>query len=89
MLTAGIGESFLAEHIKNFETALPVSIKMAYLPNYGMVRLRLTIQGEDPVALDTLLQERFDTLKGLVTEWMVADEDISIQQAIGRTQDKP
>src|ERR1700744_995007 len=84
LLTAGIGESFLAEHIKDFETALPASIKMAYLPNYGMVRLRLTIQGEDPVTLEALAQERFDTLKGLVAEWMVADEDISIQEAIGR-----
>jgi nicotinamide-nucleotide amidase len=84
LLTAGIGESFLAEHIKDFETALPVSIKLAYLPNYGMVRLRLTIQGEDPVAMETLLQERFDTLKILVAEWMVTDEDISVQEAIGR-----
>jgi nicotinamide-nucleotide amidase len=32
----------------------------------------------------TLLQEHFDTLKGLVAEWMVTDEDISIQEAIGR-----
>jgi nicotinamide-nucleotide amidase len=84
LLTAGIGESFLAEHLKNFEAAQPAAIKMAYLPNYGMVRLRLTIQGEDPVAMETLLQERFDTLKGLVTEWMVTDEDISIQEALGR-----
>src|ERR1700754_3195221 len=84
LLTAGIGESFLAEHIKEFEEALPPSIKLAYLPNYGMVRLRLTIHGEDAAALDTLIQRQFDTLKGLVTEWMVTDEDISIQEAIGR-----
>jgi nicotinamide-nucleotide amidase len=84
LLTAGIGESFLAEHIRSFEETLPASIKMAYLPNYGMVRLRLTIHGEDPDALNTVLQERFDTLKGLVSEWMVADEDISIQEALGR-----
>src|SRR5580658_5949364 len=57
LLTAGIGESFLAEHIAAFETALPASVKLAYLPNYGMVRLRLTIHGEDPAALNALLQE--------------------------------
>lgn len=84
LLTAGIGESFLAEHIKEFETGLPASIRLAYLPNYGMVRLRLTIRGEDPGALNATLQENFNTLKGLVAEWMVADEDISIQEAIGR-----
>ena len=84
LLTAGIGESFLAEHLKDFEATQPAAIKMAYLPNYGMVRLRLTIQGEDAVAMETLLQERFDTLKGLVAEWMVTDEDISVQEAVGR-----
>lgn len=84
LLTAGIGESFLAEHIKEFEESLPNSIKLAYLPNYGMVRLRLTIQGDDAAAQETLLQQQFDTLKGLVAEWMVTDEDITIQEAIGR-----
>jgi nicotinamide-nucleotide amidase len=84
LLTAGIGESFLAEHIKTFEEALPPSIKLAYLPNYGMVRLRLTIRGEDGASADSLLQQQFDTLKGLVAEWMVTDEDIAIQEAVGR-----
>ena len=84
LLTAGIGESFLAEHIKDFETALPASIKLAYLPNYGMVRLRLTIHGEDPAALEAEVDKQFATLKELVAEWMVTDEDISIQEAIGR-----
>ena len=84
LLTAGIGESYLADHIRTFEEALPDSIKLAYLPNYGMVRLRLTIHGEDPIALGTALQQQFDALKGLVTEWMVTDEDISMQEAIGR-----
>jgi nicotinamide-nucleotide amidase len=84
LLTAGIGESFLAEHIKTFEEALPSSIKLAYLPNYGMVRLRLTIRGEEATAPEHLISQQFDTLKGLVTEWLVTDEDISIQEAIGR-----
>jgi len=84
LLTAGIGESYLAEHIKDFEQALPASIKLAYLPNYGMVRLRLTIHGEDPAALETEVDSQFATLKGLVGEWMVTDQDITIQEAIGR-----
>ena len=85
LLTAGIGESFLADHIKDFEAALPSSVKLAYLPNYGMVRLRLTIWGDAaPDTLDKVLQQQFDTLKGLTAEWMVADEDISLQEAVGK-----
>ena len=49
MLTAGIGESALAEIIKDFEDALPSEIKLAYLPTYGMVRLRLSSSGFDKI----------------------------------------
>ena len=49
-----------------------------------MVRLRLTSRGEDLRTLDAELDKQFGTLKTLVTEWMVTDEDISIQEAIGR-----
>jgi nicotinamide-nucleotide amidase len=84
LLTAAIGESFLAEHIKSFEEALPAPIRLAYLPNYGMVRLRLTIRGEEPAQAERLLQEKFNELKGLVAEWMVTDEDISLEEALGR-----
>ncbi|MDO6432288.1 competence/damage-inducible protein A [Flavitalea sp. BT771] len=84
LLTAGIGESFLAEHISAFETALPSYIRLAYLPNYGMVRLRLTIQGEDPLAMEKELQEQFDRLRKLTAQWMVIDEDLTLQEALGK-----
>jgi len=84
LLTAGIGESFLADHISAFETALPSYIKLAYLPNYGMVRLRLTIQGEDPVAMNKELEEQFQKMRQLTAEWMVIDEDLTLQEALGR-----
>jgi nicotinamide-nucleotide amidase len=84
LLTAGIGESFLAEHISDFETALPSYIRLAYLPNYGMVRLRLTIQGEHPLAMEKELQEQFDRLRQLTAQWMVIDEDLTLQEALGK-----
>ncbi|HXB94506.1 MAG TPA: CinA family nicotinamide mononucleotide deamidase-related protein, partial [Puia sp.] len=83
LLTAGVGESFLAEHIRSFEEALPPTIRLAYLPNYGMVRLRLTARGEEKASLDAALQQQFGQLRTLVAEWMVADEDISLQEAVG------
>ena len=84
LLTAGIGESFLADHIAAFETALPSYIKLAYLPNYGMVRLRLTIQGENPEVLQKELDAQFAKMKQLTAEWMVIDEDLSLQEALGK-----
>ncbi|GAA4751685.1 competence/damage-inducible protein A [Flavisolibacter ginsenosidimutans] len=82
LLTAGIGESFLADTILDFETALPAYVKLAYLPAYGMVRLRLTAKGEDEAAIKKEVDEKFAELKSLVKEWMVADEDIPIQEAV-------
>src|SRR5579871_1466578 len=84
LLTAGIGESFLAEHIEKFETALPEYIKLAYLPNYGMVRLRLTATGDDKNILEKELNQQFDALKKLTAEWTAIDEDLSMSQAVAK-----
>jgi len=45
--TIGIGESFLAERIEQWEDELPENIKLAYLPSFGEVKLRLTGIGEN------------------------------------------
>lgn len=84
LLTAGVGESFLAEMIKDFEEALPATIKLAYLPNYGMVRLRLTASGDSETTVENELSEQFEQLKLLVKEFLVVDEDIPMNALIGR-----
>jgi nicotinamide-nucleotide amidase len=83
LLTAGIGESFLAERISDFESQLPSNIKLAYLPNYGMVKLRLSARGRSE-KLRAELEAEFDMLKSKVSDVMVVDEDLSLQQVIGR-----
>jgi nicotinamide-nucleotide amidase len=83
LLTAGIGESFLAERITDFETQLPSNIKLAYLPNYGMVKLRLSARGKSEKLLAELEAE-FDMLKSKLIDVMVVDEDLSMQQVVGR-----
>ena len=83
LLTAGQGESMLAEMIKDCEEKLPSYIKLAYLPNYGMVRLRLTGTGEKE-AIEKELDEQFVILKDLVKEYLVVDEDIPMHEVIGR-----
>ena len=84
LLTAGIGESMLAEQIKDFESALPSNIKLAYLPNYGMVRLRLTTSGYEKGIIEKEIQLQFDTLKFLAKEYLVTDEDEPMEKVIGK-----
>ncbi len=83
LLTAGVGESFLAEHIKDFEASLPEHIRLAYLPNYGMVRLRLTATGAEKEQTERDVQTRFETLQSLVKEYMVTNEDEPIEKTTG------
>jgi nicotinamide-nucleotide amidase len=84
ILTAGIGESALAEMIAGFEGNLPEEIKLAYLPNYGMVRLRLTTSGFDKIATQKLIDEQFYQLKEFVKKYMVTDEDETMQVVLGK-----
>ena len=83
LLTAGIGESFLAERIKDFELSLPQHIKLAYLPNLGMVRLRLTTIGNEE-SLINQIDEYFSILQQHVHDVLVVNEDISLEEVIGR-----
>lgn len=83
LLTAGVGESFLADLIQDFENALPPHIKLAYLPNYGMVRLRLTSTGFDKTAIEARLNASFEQLQSLVKAYMVVNEDIPLEKVVG------
>ncbi|RYZ46133.1 MAG: CinA family nicotinamide mononucleotide deamidase-related protein [Sphingobacteriales bacterium] len=82
LVTSGIGESALAEHIQQWESSLPDHIRLAYLPNYGMVRLRMTGNSESRDELGSELDKQFDQLRSLVAEWLVIDKDQSLQQVV-------
>lgn len=46
-LVKDFSESALSEFLSDFEAGLPASIKLAYLPVPGVIRLRLTARGEN------------------------------------------
>lgn len=84
LLTAGVGESFLAELIKDFEEALPAHIKLAYLPNYGMVRLRLTTSGFNKPEIEQEISLHFKQLQTLVKDHLVTNEDEPMEKVLGK-----
>ena len=84
LLTAGVGESYLAEKIQGYEKQIPSNIKLAYLPNSGMVRLRLTAFGFDKDELQHQTNHQFNLLKKEVEEFLVVDEDIPMEHALGK-----
>jgi nicotinamide-nucleotide amidase len=84
VVTYGQGESMIAETIKDWEGKLPAHMKLAYLPHYGMVRIRLTATGDDKDKLEKDLEQQTATLKQLVKQWLVIDEDLTIQQVVAK-----
>jgi len=85
ILTYGMGESMVAERIENWENNLPVYIKLAYLPSYGKLRLRLTAKGIDDQKLKQGIDNEVDKLFKLIPDIIVGFEDNeTIEVALGR-----
>jgi nicotinamide-nucleotide amidase len=84
ILTVGIGESALAEIIKDFEESLPKNIKLAYLPNYGMVRLRLSTTGFDRTQIENEISKYFEELKLVTKDYLVTDVDERMPVVLGK-----
>lgn len=82
--TFGMGESMIAERIKDFESALPSHIKLAYLPGFGLVKLRLTSVSDNKEATENEMTPLFENLKELVKDVLVSDEDEGLEVAIGK-----
>lgn len=91
ILTYGEGESKIAERIEDWENNLPVFIKLAYLPNPGRVRLRLTARGTNKALLEKTIADNVITLTKLIGDIIVGfDEDDTMEVVLGRllTQQK-
>ena len=83
ILTYGMGESSIAEKIKEWEDNLPVDISFAYLPSLGRVKLRLSTKGVDLSKITANIQFQIDKLIPLIKDVFVGyEEDESIQKLI-------
>lgn len=85
LITAGEGESFIAERLKDIEAALPSYIKLAYLPSAGIVKLRLTGAGENTLKLEKEVAEWQGKMKELLANITLADEDLTLEEIVGKT----
>ena len=81
--TVGIGESFLADKIKDWENALPDHISLAYLPSIGHVKLRLTAVGEDKEQLKKDVEEQIEGFLPLGGKYVYGYNATTLQEAIG------
>ena len=84
VVTYGVGESVIAERIADFENKLPSNIKLAYLPSFGKVRLRLSAKGKDKQELEILVNQKIKAISELIPEIIVGfEKDIIIEKRVG------
>ncbi len=75
LLTYGLGESTLAERIEAWEDALPETVKLAYLPNLGSVRLRLSSKGFEEKEVRKNIDTEIEKVLPLIKDAFVGFED--------------
>ena len=84
VMTAGMGESFIAQKIEDWEAALPPNIKLAYLPSFGAVRLRLTGSDDGQPDLRGRMLALLPALRARISEYIFAEEETTLEAAIGQ-----
>ena len=84
LLVIGFPESALALHIEDWENQLPHSIKLAYLPGGGMIRLRLSTSGADLQEIEASTGKEIEKLRQILGSHILSENDEQIEEILAR-----
>jgi nicotinamide-nucleotide amidase len=84
IMTYGTPEAKLAEILTGFEAGLPRSVSLAYLPSYGIIKLRLTGKGTDRDNTEREIDEQVKNLYRKIPELIYAEDEETMEMTIGR-----
>ncbi len=84
VLTHGMGESFLADKIADWENNLPEHFSLAYLPSPGRVRLRISARGDNQEQLQAELDEQIAKLKSIIKNLFYGYDDDTLEEVVGK-----
>src|SRR5512133_1096039 len=84
IMTYGTFEAKLADILTEFESELPDSIKLAYLPASGIIKLRLTGTGEDHTVLSGIINDQANKLYKTIPEYIYGEDEESLEMVVGR-----
>lgn len=82
MITAGLPESMLAKRIEAWENALPPYLKLAYLPNPGAVRLRLSAYEVEGESVAREIEQQFEALRRIIPHHIIGFETATMQELV-------
>ena len=83
LLLTGIAESILSEKISDWEDSLVENVKLAYLPAYSSIRLRLSVYEPDDNT-EAYISAKVKELEKIVPENIIAYEDIKLEELVGK-----
>jgi nicotinamide-nucleotide amidase len=84
VLLVGIAESFLADLIAEWEDTLPATIKLAYLPSVGTLRLRLTGYGEDLCLVESAVTAALEKVLPLISNYVFGYDNDTLALVVGK-----
>ncbi|MCO6485961.1 MAG: competence/damage-inducible protein A [Saprospiraceae bacterium] len=84
LLTAGLGESEIAQRLEAFEDALPAHIRLAYLPSPGLVRLRLSAYDGQQDIRKAEVDQQAEAIRALLGHAVFGEGEDTLEAAVGR-----
>ena len=89
LITYGLGESAIANRIENWETTIPDFVKLAYLPSYGRVRIRLSGKHKNRLLLQKTIDDLADSLIPLIEDiFFDFEKEQPVEASIGEQLSK-
>ncbi len=82
VMVQGVGESVLAEMLEDWEANLPSVVKLAYLPSAGVVRLRMSLVGDNETELKAIVEKEKEALKAILGERIFAFKDEPMERIV-------
>jgi nicotinamide-nucleotide amidase len=83
IMTYGMPEARLAEILSGFESNLPDSVKIAYLPSFGIIKLRLTVKGKDRGVIEKIADEQVSRLYSVIPDLIYGENEETMEMKIG------
>ncbi|HVN59580.1 MAG TPA: competence/damage-inducible protein A [Bacteroidales bacterium] len=84
IMTYGMPEAKLAGVLAVFESELPPTVKLAYLPSYGIIKLRLTGKGESFEAVRDSVSVQAGKLCKIIGDLVYGEDEETMEMAVGR-----
>lgn len=84
IMTYGTFEARLAERLEGFEAELPDSVRLAYLPAHGVIKLRLTGTGDDGETVRRTVEEQVGKLYEVIPDVIYGENEVTLEETVGR-----